>query len=95
MFTIGRFYLAGQVQIELHPLIQLHTTAIVNLSDPSGVLQPQVLWDVVSDWQIIVGAQWNWGADGSEFGGYDVTAAGSTINIAPADRIYFWFTYYF
>ena len=95
LYTIGRYYLAGQVQIELHPLVQLHTTAIVNLSDPSGVLQPQVLWDVVSDWQIIVGAQWYWGGDGSEYGGFDVTAADSTIKITPADRIYFWLTYYF
>ena len=95
LFTIGRYYMAGQVQIELHPLLHLHTTAIVNLSDPSGVLQPQVLWDVISDWQVIVGAQWNWGDDGSEFGGYDVTKAGSTFKVAPADRIYFWLTYYF
>jgi len=95
LFTIGRYYLAGQVQIELHPLVQLHTTAIVNLSDPSGVLQPQVLWDVVSDWQIIVGAQWNWGGHGSEFGGYDVTAEDSTIKMAATNRIYLWLSYYF
>lgn len=94
-FTIGRYYLAGQVQIELHPLVHLYTTAIVNLSDPSGVLQPQVMWDVVSDWQIIIGGQWNGGDTGTEFGGYPVTAAGSTIHVAPADRVFLWLTYYY
>lgn len=95
MFTIGRYYLAGQVQIELHPLVQLHTTAIVNLSDPSGVLQPQVLWDVVSDWQIIIGAQWNWGGHGSEYGGYNITVDGTTVTVSPANRAYLWLTCYF
>jgi hypothetical protein len=95
MFTIGRYYLTGQIQVELHPLCQLYTTAIVNLSDPSGLLQPQVLWDVRSDFQIIVGGQWHWGAADSEFGGFDVTAQGVAFNAAPADQLYLWATYYF
>jgi hypothetical protein len=95
LYTIGQYYLAGQVQIELHPLVQMHTTAIVNAGDPSGVLQPQTSWDITGDLQLIFGALWNWGGDGSEYGGYDITAMGSPIRIAPADRIYFWLTYYF
>jgi hypothetical protein len=95
LFTIGRYTLAGQVQIEMHPLVQLHTTAIVNLSDPSGVLQPQLLWDVASDWQIIGGVQWHWGGQGSEYGGYDITVDDTTVNVSPADRAYLWLTYYF
>lgn len=95
LYTIGRYYLAGQVQIELHPLVKLDTMAIINVYDISGVLQPQVLWDVTSAFQLIVGAQGNWGSGDSEYGGYDVAAAGSTIRIAPADRLFFWLTYYF
>jgi hypothetical protein len=95
LYTIGRYYLAGQVQIELHPLVQLHTTAIVNANDPSGFLQPQALWSITDDLQFILGAQWHWGCDGSEYGGYEVASMGSTIKIAPADRIYLWLTYYF
>ena len=95
LYTIGRYYLAGQMQIELHPLVQLHTTAIVNVYDPSGVLQPQVLWDVTGDLQMIAGAQWFWGGGDSEYGGYDAAVAGSTINMAPSDRIYVWLTYHF
>jgi len=95
LFTIGRYYLAGQVQVELHPLVQLDTTAIVNLSDPSGILQPQVLWDVLNDWQIIAGVQWHWGGQGSEYGGYDLTVDGTTVHVSPANRAYLWLTYYF
>ena len=69
MFTLGRYYLAGQIQVELHPLVQFYTTAILNLSDPSGLLQPQVLWDVATDLQLIVGGQWHWGKEDTEFGG--------------------------
>lgn len=95
LFTIGRYYLAGQLQVELHPLVQLHTTAIANLSDPSGLLQPQVLWDVADSVQAIIGGQWYWGGGDSEYGGYDVTAGGTTVTLAPADRIYLWLTYYY
>ncbi|MFC1877727.1 hypothetical protein ACFL2E_10730 [Thermodesulfobacteriota bacterium] len=95
LYTIGRYYLAGQVQIELHPLVKLDTLAIVNLYDASGILQPQALWDITSNIQVIVGAQGHWGGGNSEYGGYDVSVANATINTAPADRIFFWLTYHF
>lgn len=95
MFTIGRYYLAGQLQVEMHPLVRLNTTAILNLADPSSVLQPQVVWDVFSDVQVILGVQWHWGGSDSEFGGYDVTAGDTGVTIAPADQLYLWLTWYF
>jgi hypothetical protein len=95
LFSVGRYYLSGQVQIELHPLLQFYTTAIVNLCDPSGVLQPQLVWDVTEDFQAIFGAQWHWGGCGSEYGGYEVATAETTVRLAPADRVYLWLTYYF
>jgi hypothetical protein len=95
MFTLGRYYLAVQMQVELHPLVQLHTTAIANLSDPSGVVQPQVMWDVAGDLQAIIGVQWNWGDDGSEYGGFQAGPTDDSFTVAPADRLYVWLTYYF
>jgi hypothetical protein len=95
MFTLGRYYLAGQLQVELHPLVQLQPTVIVNLSDPSGLLQPQITWDVTENVQAILGAQWHWGGNGSEFGGYKVAMDGIEITAAPADRAYLWLTYYY
>jgi hypothetical protein len=95
LYTIGRYYLAGRVQIELHPMVRLDTTAVINVYDSSGVLQPQTQWDITNDLQVIVGAQGYWGGGSSEYGGYDVTAAGTAINIAPADLIFIWLTYHF
>ena len=81
--------------MELHPLVQFFTTAIVNLSDPSGVLQPQVQWDVAENLQAIAGAQWHWGGSDTEFGGYEVATRVGDIAVAPSDRVYLWLTYYF
>ena len=41
MFTVGRFYLAGQMQVELHPLVQWHTTAISTCPIPPGFSSPR------------------------------------------------------
>lgn len=95
LFTIGRYYLSGRVQVELHPLVQLSATAIVNLSDPSGLLQPQLQWDVSEDLQAILGAQWCWGGGDTEFGGFAVAAGSAAIDVRPSDRVYLWLTQYF
>jgi hypothetical protein len=95
MFTLGRYYLAGQIQAELHPLVQFYTTAILNLSDPSGFIQPQVVWDVATDLQLIFGGQWHWGKEDTEFGGFNAELDGTVISIAPNDQTYVWLTYYF
>jgi hypothetical protein len=95
LFTLGRTYLGGQIQVELHPLVQAHLITIVNLADPSTVVQPQLAWDMAANFQLIAGAAFNRGGDETEFGGFDTTAAGTTIKVAPADTRYLWLTYYF
>jgi len=95
LFTLGNTYLAGQIQVELHPLVQTHLITIINLTDPSLIFQPQLAWDVGTNFQIILGAGFNWGHDGSEFGGFDTTVGGSTIKVTPTDSRYLWLTYYF
>lgn len=95
LFTLGKTYLAGQLEIELHPLVHAYGTAIVNLSDPSGILQPRLSWDMTTNVQLIAGAGLNWGAHGTEYGGFDTTVSGRTVEIAPADQVYLWLTYNF
>jgi hypothetical protein len=95
LFTLGKTYLAGQVEIELHPLVHAYGTAIVNLSDPSGILEPRLSWDVTANIQLIAGAGLYWGAHGTEYGGFDTTAAGQRVEVAPADQVYLWVTYNF
>lgn len=95
LFTLAQTYLAGQIQVELHPLVQAHLITIINLADPSAIVQPQLGWDIATNFQLIAGATFNRGGDGTEFGGFDTIVAGTTIKVAPADTRYIWLTYYF
>jgi hypothetical protein len=40
LFALGNHYLTGQLQAELHPLFNVFFTAINNIEDPSGILNP-------------------------------------------------------
>lgn len=95
LFTLGRNYLAGQLRLELYPLLRTNLTTIVNIADPSAILQPQLVWDVAANFQLILGANFNWGDDNTEFGGFDHDAGAATIKVAPSDSRYLWLTYYF
>ena len=95
LFGLGRNYLAARLQIELHPLLRNDWTLIVNLDDPSLLLQPQWSWDVATDLQLIVGITWHEGRHGTEYGGFDVSAAGHTVTVSPADQAFLWLTYSF
>jgi hypothetical protein len=95
LFTLGRTYLAGQIRVEFHPLVQAQLITIINLADPSAVVQPQLGWDIATNFQLIAGATFNRGGDDTEFGGFDTTLAGTTIKVAPWDTRYIWLTYYF
>lgn len=95
LFALGRYYLAGQLQIEFHPLVQNQWMMIANLEDPSGLVQPQVSWDMTTDLTLILGAQWHWGATGTEYGGFHVTSGGRSFVASPYDQLYLWLTYHF
>lgn len=95
LFTLGRYYLAGLFQIELHPLVHNDWTVIVNLEDPSGLVLPQLLWDVTTNARVLLGAQWHWGGGGTEYGGFSTSLAGRKLTIVPQDQIYMWLTYSF
>ena len=95
LFSLGRYYMAGLLQIELHPLVHNDWTWIANVEDPSGVLLPQLIWDATTNTQLILGAQWHWGADGTEHGGFNTSLGPQTIKIIHQDRIYLWLTYSF
>jgi hypothetical protein len=95
LFTIGRYYLACQFQIELHPLLRNDWTCLSNLRDPSGLLLPRLVWDATTNTQLILGAQLHWGAENTEYGGFYTSLEGQTIKTAPRDQIYLWLTYSF
>jgi len=92
-FILGRNYLAGQVQWEVHPLLNLFVTAIQNLDDPSGVVQPRFVWSMTQRLDLLAGANLYWGGADSEYGGFSIP--GLPREIAPASGVYGWITGYF
>ncbi len=95
LYTLAKAYLAGQLGIELHPLVQTRLITIVNLSDRSARVQPQLAWDVATDVQLIVGAEFGWGGSDTEFGGFETNTGATTVKVAPTNNRYLWLTYYF
>ncbi len=93
LFVLGRTYLSGHVRVELHPLFNLFLTAINNIEDPSGILQPRAMWDVAEDVQVTVGGNVAYGEKGTEFGGFEV--AGTGLFTGPPDSAFLWLTYFF
>jgi len=93
LFTLGKNYLSGHIQVEFHPLFNFFFTTIHNLADPSGVIQPRVIWDVKQDFQATMGGNISYGVDETEFGGF--TLQGSDIVTRPADNVYIFLTYFF
>jgi hypothetical protein len=93
LFVIGRNYLSGHIQIELHPLFKLSFTAINNIEDPSGILQPYATWDIIQNLQMTAGVNVSYGSKGTEFGGFILP--GTDIRSKSPDNAYLWLIYYF
>jgi hypothetical protein len=93
MFTLGRTYLAGSVQVEWHPLFTIYLTVISNLADPSGVIQPRAIWDVTQNLQMTLGGNLYYGETGTEFGGVKIPE--TDLLMKPGDSAFLWLSYYF
>jgi hypothetical protein len=93
LFTLGRFYLAGSQRVELHPLVNVFLTAIVNLGDPSGILQPRIVWDAAQNLQLTGGLNLFWGGPGTEYGG--LVPADSGLRLRSPESAYLWVSYFF
>ncbi len=93
MFTLGRWYAAGQLQIELTPLLNFYVNVINNMEDPSGIVQPRLIWNMTQNSEITLGAGLPYGSSGAEFGGFSVP--GSPYRQMPPKTGYLWFSYFF
>ena len=93
LYTLGRTYLGASVTMEVHPLVNIILSAITNLKDPSGVLQPRVTYDLTQNMRLTAGGSIFWGSPGSEFGGVKIPGTGFTTR--GADSAYLWMSYYF
>jgi len=93
LFVLGRNFLSGHIQIELHPLFKVFFTAINNIHDPSGILQPYATWDITQNLQMTSGVSVSYGAKRTEFGGFNLP--GNDIRSKSPDNAYLWLIYYF
>jgi hypothetical protein len=93
LFTLGRNYLSGTIQIELHPLINFYLTVINNIEDPSGIFQPRFIWNALDNLEITLGGNFYYGGSETEFGGF--TIPGTAFQQKAPDRVFLWATFYF
>jgi len=93
LFVLGKNYLSANIQVEIHPLVKLTLSAINNIEDPSGILQPYLTWDILQDLQLTCGANVYYGSKGSEYGGFRIP--GTDLRNKPPNSAYLWLIYYF
>lgn len=93
LFATGRWYIDGMLQYEVHPLIHLYASAIVNLDDTSFLLQPRVDWSITSSLQLLGGCNIPVGSANSEYG--SITFDDSQITTSRPTQLYLILTWYF
>jgi len=71
LFSIGRHYIAGSVLIEMTPLWSVTPTALVNVSDPSGLFQLVSNYSLSDNMVLLGSINVPLGPKGTEFGGID------------------------
>jgi hypothetical protein len=93
LFVLGRNYLSGTINVEMHPLVHIYLSVINNMDDPSGSIQPRVVISATQNSEIRIGGSIYYGSEGTEFGGYQIPGT-DLYNKTPND-FYIWFFYYF
>jgi len=93
IYDVGKNYGAWHIRAEIHPLLNLDMTTIVNLDDGSGIAQPRLVWNAATNLMVTAGVNWSWGSRGTEFGGIEIPGAEGAF--APSDQVYAYAKYYF
>jgi hypothetical protein len=93
LFTLGQAYLGGNLQVELHPLVNTYVTVITNVLDPSGILQTRGVWNMTNNLELTVGGNLYFGEEGTEYGGFPLPGT-EYLNKAP-NNLFLWVSYYF
>jgi hypothetical protein len=70
-FALGRHYLATSVTVEMTPLWTLSPTLLVNVGDPSGLVQLVTQYSLSDNMTLLGSLNVPLGKNGSEFGGID------------------------
>ena len=94
LFTTGRYYLAGSVQVEMTPLLMLTPILFVNLGDGSGLLQFIGTYSIAQNFDLLAGFNLPAGPDGSEFGGLFTEDPEGRL-LTPPDSLFLRLAWYF
>lgn len=78
LFVLGRHFGAASLQVEMHPLVNVIVSGIVNLEDPSGIFQPRVAWNATQSMTVTAGLDIPFGKTGTEYGGIEIPGTGFT-----------------
>lgn len=84
LYTIGRHQMAGSLQVELAPLVNITTNLFANLEDGSALAQLVLQWDVAQDWQLLAATTAPVGSKGTEYGGIDTGIENLTLGVGPS-----------
>ena len=84
LFTLGRHYLAGTLQVEVTPLLNVIPNLFVNLGDQSALAQVVAQWDLAEDWQVLAAVNVPVGPAGTEFGGLESGVDGLRLSVGPS-----------
>jgi len=94
LYTIGQYYLAGSVLVEMTPLMTLNPILFVNLGDGSGMLQFIGTYNLTQNFDLLAGINLPAGADGTEFGGLDTEDEDGRL-LTPANSLFARLAWYF
>lgn len=84
LFTLGRHYLGGSLQVEVTPLLNITPNVFYNMGDGSALAQVVVQWDVREDWLLLMAANVPLGPGGTEYGGIDSGIEGLRLSTGPS-----------
>jgi len=93
IFTMGKHYVSGHINLELHPLVNACLTVINNVQDPSGLVQPRIIWNITNAMDITIGGGLCYGGTNTEFGRIQIPD--TTLYTSPGNSFYVWMTWYF
>ena len=71
LFALGRHYISGNVMIEMTPLWTVTPTVLINVADPSALLQVVTSYSLSDNMTFLGSINVPIGPDGSEFGGIE------------------------
>ncbi len=74
MMNMGVYYLAGNINWQIHPLLTLSTNLMQNINDGSGYISPIFMWSALENLSVNAGGLFVYGRERTEFWYYPKTS---------------------